>query len=192
VSKRRKRRKNGNNLKNPTEERRGSRRIIPIIRMSGKVFLFLNCFFALLFSCTESEEYYAFKHISDGRWFKDSVICLQFDSLRLNSSDVYHVDIEIIHNKSYPYQDLWFLIGSNLQDSILQYDTLKCWVSDQFGKWVGAGGSGLHQLSVPYRKNISVESTVKNYCFFIHQFMKDDPLLGVEKIGVKIYKATNF
>jgi gliding motility-associated lipoprotein GldH len=160
--------------------------------MNSRAFILLNCFLALLLSCGESEEYYVFKHISDGQWSKDSVVCLQFDSLRLNSSDIYHVDIEIVHNKSYPYQDLWLLIGENLQDSILQYDTLKCWVSDQFGRWLGSGGSGLHQLSVSYKKNINVQDTVRNYCFFIQQFMKDDPLLGVEKIGVKIYKAKNF
>ncbi len=159
--------------------------------MNSRVLLLLNCL-VLLFSCGESEEYYAFKYISDGRWSKDSVLCLQFDSLRLNSSDVYHVDIEIIHNKSYPYQDLWLLIGNNLQDSILQYDTLKCLVNDQYGRWLGSGGSGLHQVSVSYKKNISVQDSVKNYCFFIRQFMRDDPLLGVEKIGVKMYKATDF
>jgi gliding motility-associated lipoprotein GldH len=159
--------------------------------MKSNPYFFLAFFVVILLSCNKNEEYYAFKHLSGGQWPRDSVIYIQFDSLRLNPPDSYQVDIEIMHNKSYPYQDLWLLIGNNLQDSILQYDTLKCRVCDQYGKWLSSGGSGMHQLSVSYKKNLRAKDSVNTYRFFIRQFMKDDPLLGIERIGVKISKAIN-
>lgn len=160
--------------------------------MKSNPYFLLAFFVVILLSCNKNEEYYAFKHLTGGRWPRDSVICIQFDSLRLNPFDSYQVDIEIMHNKSYPFQDLWLLIGNNLQDSILQYDTLKCRVCDQYGKWLSSGGGGMHQLSVSYKKNIRAKDSVNTYRFLIRQFMKDDPLLGIERVGVKISKTIHY
>jgi len=157
--------------------------------MNSKAYFFLTCLSVIFLSCNENNEYYAFKHLSSGQWPRDSVICIQFDSLRLNPSDIYQADIVIMHNKSYPYQDLWLLIGNNLQDTILQYDTLKCKVCDRYGKWLSSGGGGMHQLSVPCKKNIRAKDSVTHYRFYIRHFMKEDPLVGIERIGVKISKT---
>ena len=63
---------------------------------------------------------------------------------------------------------------------------------DEQGKWIGSGVGGLNQLSVRYLVNLSpvVRDSVTGYTVWIKQVMGDNPLHGVEKVGLKVEDET--
>ena len=60
-------------------------------------------------------------------------------------------------------------------------------VANEHGKWFGRGVGSLRQLSIPYKTAVQLDST-RNYEFYLFQIMNVDPLKGVEKVGVRVYK----
>lgn len=149
----------------------------------------------VLSSCVEHGEYYSYKQIENGMWYSDSVYTLQFDSLpgiasSSNLSYSYTSEIEIVHNNSYPYRNLQIIAGYyNAYDSLMHYDTVNCILEDySTGNWLGSGTGGLFQLSVPLANNIIpvMADSSLSIQFSVSHSMIDNPLKGIEKIGVKL------
>lgn len=148
-----------------------------------------------LTSCVNQGEYYSYKQIERGLWSADSVYSFRFDSLPVNVADSniiisYNSVIEIVHNNSYPYRNLQIIAGyHNAIDSLVHYDTLNCILEDSVsGSWLGSGTGGLFQLSVPFAENVvpvKADSALSLY-FSVRHAMQDNPLKGIEKIGVRI------
>ena len=155
---------------------------------SDAFILFAGLFFTILASCSGEEVYSRFHHIQNGKWYRDSVLVFEIDSLAPPSGAGYDVTVELTTNRGYLYRDLWLLIDQDLTDSLVHTDTVHCLLADEYGKWLGGGAGGLNQLSLPYRTFIPRDS-VYNYRLIIRQAMDEDQLRGVEKVGVKIIEA---
>lgn len=152
-------------------------------------FLFFVLLLSVLTSCAEDEVYYHFHHISGGKWYHDSRLTFRIDTLELLPSKRYDVAIEITSNRSYPYRDLWMQISHDFTDTLFHTDTLHYRLADEYGRWLGNGAGGLNQLSLPYLSSI-MPDTIRSHALYIRQIMNDDPLGGVEKIGVKVSTST--
>ncbi len=147
--------------------------------------------FAILFSgCNKGEVYYRFKHIPQAKWSKDSVSNFTMDSIAVTTGKRYDISIELTNNNQFPYQNLWLFITQNLQDTNFTSDTLQIELADIYGKWHGSGSGGLYQLSIPYKTALPLypDST---YSIQIRQGMRDEPIRGIEKVGVKVKEAVS-
>lgn len=143
----------------------------------------------ILTACAEGEVYYRFHQIGKGQWFRDSTLVFTMDSLDLPPGVRYDVTIELTTSGVYPYRDLWLQIDHNLADTVFRSDTMHYQLADGYGKWLGSGVGGLHQLSLPFLSAVSLDRSRK-YKLGIGQIMNDDPLTGIEKAGLKVM-ATN-
>lgn len=143
----------------------------------------------ILTACAEGEVYYRFHQIGKGQWFRDSTLVFTMDSLDLPPGVRYDVTIELTTSGVYPYRDLWLQIDHNLADTVFHRDTMHYQLADGYGKWLGSGVGGLHQLSLPFLSAVSLDRSRK-YKLGIGQIMNDDPLTGIEKAGLKVM-ATN-
>lgn len=155
------------------------------ITRNSFVLFCLGIVFVFLSSCSEGEIYYRYRHVQNAQWFKDSTLVFRIDSLAFTPSREYDISIEIANNNSYPYQNLWLYLEHNFSDSVFRRDSLQLTLADAHGRPKGSGVGGLYQLSVPYKTQVFRDS-VYAYEFRIRQAMTDDPLIGIEKIGVKI------
>lgn len=155
-----------------------------------KGLLIVICVNIVLFvlSCSEGEVYYRFQHIDKGKWDKENGLMFNMDSLSVDPAKRYDISIEISSNNAYRYQDVWFFISHTLTDSVLQHDTVHCYLADSYGKWLGSGVGGLNQLSFPHLTSVQLD-TARNYQLRIRQGMSDNPLTGIEKIGIKVMKS---
>lgn len=142
--------------------------------------------FGCIVSCNQKEEYYKFDSISQNEWIKTKDICFSLDSASINSNRSYSISIEIMHNISYPYKNLYLYIDHTLQDSISLRDTLECVLVDNLGKWKGSGNGSTRQLSVLYNTNFRLDTALHNEICISHA-MQDLKLKGIERIGLKIY-----
>ena len=132
--------------------------------------------------------YYRYHHIDKGRWYRDSTLIFTLGSDKVSQGNQYSFRIELSSNRSYPYRDLWLGVGHNLTDTLFHVDTLRVLLADEHGKWIGSGVGGLNQFSVPYLMNLSpaARDSVTGYTVWIKQVMGDNPLHGVEKVGLKV------
>lgn len=111
---------------------------------------------------------------------------IELDSLSVDPLKAYALSLEITHNNQYQYNDIWLLIDFfNLSDSLHNRRKMHILLADSFHRWRGSGVGGLHQLSVAYKDALLLD-TAKLYQIEIRQLMCDNPLIGIEKIGVKI------
>ncbi|MBK5194736.1 MAG: gliding motility lipoprotein GldH [Proteiniphilum sp.] len=149
------------------------------------LFFVAGALFSLLISCSEGEEYYRFHHIEKGKWYRDSTLIFTMDSLNISAGRAYDVTIEISSGYIYPYRNLWLRIDHNLADTLLRSDTLHYRLADEHGKWLGSGVGGLNQLSLPFLSSIPLYMP-HLYRLTIAHVMSDDPLTGIEKVGLKV------
>lgn len=139
-----------------------------------------------LLSCRQNEVYYEFATIPQHQWYESSEICFEVDSIQIDPSRKYNINLEISHNVQYAYKTLWLLIDHNLQDTIITRDTLECLLTDEMGKWKGSGNGPVRQISLQYKSEINLDTT-KHKQICVRHAMQDFQLKGIERIGLKIY-----
>ena len=139
-------------------------------------------------SCSKGEVYYRFHHLQHGKWHRDSSLLFAVDSTVLQPGKPFSLSIELSFNNSYPYQDFWLRVEHNLTDPFFRSDTLYVKVADERGRWLGSGVGGLHQLSIacPYVVRPTARDSTTGYRVTMAHYMDDNPLKGVEKVGLKL------
>lgn len=142
--------------------------------------------FGCMCSCNQGEAYYQFRQIPQNEWNKNQEVSFLLDSVAISPQHNYAISIEILHNITYSYKNLFLYIDHTLQDSILVRDTLECMLVDDLGKWYGSGNGATRQLSVLYKTNQKIDTALHNEVIIRHA-MQDLKLKGIEKIGLKIY-----
>lgn len=147
--------------------------------------LLLGVLVLSLVSCSNREVYFRYHQIEKGMWFSDSVLSFTMDSVSFNPAQLHDLTIEITTADIYPFKDIWLKVEHNLDDSICRIDTLHSRLADDYGKWLGSGTAGLHQFSLPYKSTVALD-TSRVYVLQISQVMNDNPLPGVERVGLKV------
>ena len=110
------------------------------------------------------------------------------DSTLFELNRPYDLTIEVTNSVSYPYQNIWFFVQSNIDtDSVLVDTSKEFLLADKLGKWQGSGFGTLYKSSLPFGE-ITFKET-RNYRIKIEHGMRDQTLSGIEKVGIKISKA---
>ncbi|MDD4697761.1 MAG: gliding motility lipoprotein GldH [Fermentimonas sp.] len=156
------------------------------MKVRSKIRLFFVGILLITFaSCSNGEVYFRYHHIERGMWYRDSVLSFTLDSISIKSDFRNDFSIELTTSELYPYKDIWLQVEHNLNDTVYTRDTLHTRLADDYGKWIGSGTGGLHQISLPYKSEITLD-TSRIYVLKISHLMKDEPLYGVEKAGIKV------
>lgn len=167
------------------------RTIISPKTVRNSIFVFL--FGVLLFSlaaCSKGEVFFRYNQIGKGVWHRDSLLTYTMDSISLNPLLRYNLSIELTTADKYPYKDIWLKVEHNLNDSIFSIDTIHSMLADDYGRWLGSGAAGLHQISIPYKSTVALDTSMI-YELQISHLMSNNPLPGVEKVGLKVVEYSN-
>ena len=151
-----------------------------------------NIFFLLIgliffLSCSGDELYFRYEKVEKGDWYKDSVLTFPIDTLMAEQIGEYNISLEVTTSMLYAYSDIQLKIDHNLNDTIISSDTMRFKIVDDYGKWMGRGVGSLRQLSIPYKTSVLLDST-RNYEINIFHLINKDPLHGIEKVGIRVYK----
>lgn len=138
------------------------------------------------FSCRHDEVYYRFSEMRDSRWFSADTLFFHVDSSLVHAGTFYHVSLEITHNAGYPYCNLWFYMQDDMEEAgKFSASSRQYMLADSFGKWYGSGFGALYQLSLAYKDSVCFNAP-HDFCIKVVHGMRDEPLQGIEKVGVKI------
>ena len=108
------------------------------------------------------------------------------DSSSITVNKNYAIALELSHNTTYQYQNLFLISEHTLQDSIPSNDTIEIVLMDDLGNWRGTGNGATRQLSQLYKSSIKIDTALHNEITIRHA-MQNLKLKGIEKIGLKIY-----
>jgi len=145
----------------------------------------LICLFAGFNSCRNGDVYYEFHDIKKQKWSKYDTLYFYIDSTSVNPLSKYDITIELANNFDYPYRNIWLYAQDNITDTVFRNYSEQHMLADEFGKWYGSGFGALYQLSVPYRSSVQFKDG-RNYCLKLIHGMRDEPLPGIGKVGVRI------
>ena len=136
-------------------------------------------------SCEKREAYYHFSELKEASWSKFDTIYFDIDSLSVTPNTPYDITIELTNNSDYPYQNIWLYIQDDFEDTTFSLEEKQYELANKLGKWHGSGFGSLYQLPLLYKKNIFFTEK-RNYHLKVVHGMRDEPLQGIEKIGLKI------
>jgi len=83
--------------------------------------------------------------------------------------------------------DFWLFVDIHSPEGMVARDTVKIMLADHRGKWLGHGLGSKFDTRLVFRKNLRFPASGK-YLFEYEQAMRDEPLSGIEDIGLRIEK----
>lgn len=140
----------------------------------------------LCLSCTDATIAHQYETIPKDGWNRDNI--LNFD-VEVDSTELYsNIDIELSYNNNYPYSNLHLFVSAidSTANKIFS-DTINITLADEYGKWLGDGWGSSYQQVEEYKKGYSFPSP-GNYKIKIQQGMRDNPIVGIEKVGVRLVR----
>jgi gliding motility-associated lipoprotein GldH len=96
------------------------------------------------------------------------------------------MQITIRHTDAYPYQNLWLFVDIEQDSLVLTRDTIECYMANERGEWLG-GGLTVHELPLLYSDHYLFTNSGE-YLISITQGMRNDTLIGIKEVGVKIIR----
>lgn len=139
-------------------------------------------------SCNQRETYYHFTELTDKGWSKFDTISFEIDSLSVQPNTPYDITIELVNNSDYPFQNIWLYVEDDFKYPTFVRQEKEYEVANKLGKWHGSGFGSLFQLSLSYKKDVFFP-VKRNYRLKVVQGMRNEPLFGIEKVGLKIEKS---
>ena len=119
-------------------------------------------------------------------WSKDSIYT--FDIPITETNRRYNVYVNIRNRGEYPYQNLWLYLSRTSPDKQVVSDTIECYLADKRGKWLGSGVGSVFDMPVLYEQNIQFKTSGVYHYKIVHG-MRDNVLLGINDIGMRVEKA---
>jgi gliding motility-associated lipoprotein GldH len=136
-------------------------------------------------SCDPQKIYEANIRIPEKGWKQSEVVRFSVNIAdTANTCDIY---VNVRNNSRYGSIELWLFVNVHAPSGQQERDTLKINITDEYGKWMGNGLGNTFDLRKLYRKNIRFPQK-GTYIFEYMHGMRDEPLTGVEDIGLRIEK----
>jgi gliding motility-associated lipoprotein GldH len=129
----------------------------------------------------------------------EQYVSLKNDEWNLSQKPVFYVDVNdtitehniyfnIRHTGNYKYANLFILFTVQGPKSKAETNRFEFKLAEADGKWLGSGLGDVYSSSIPVMQKIKFPKKGV-YSFSIEQNMRDNPLLGIEDVGVRIEKA---
>jgi len=148
-----------------------------------KKYLFLFAASIFIFSC--GPNYILDKKVDfeNEHWiYADSIA---FDFEIANSKKLYSLYLDVEHLTEYSFQNMYIKLHSVFPDGKRTSQQISVNLMDKFGRWKGDCNSDECDFRLPINVETNFEQIGK-YTFIIEQFMRKNPLEGIQSIAFRI------
>ena len=148
----------------------------------------IGVFFVLFFlaSCKNDSEQVFLNDIK-GKWNKKAE--QKFNFKIEDAQNPKNIIFVVRNNNDYPYSNIRLIVNfSNLKTKNKSTDTLNYILAKPNGAWIGKGFGETKETLFQYKLNYKFPAN-GNYSIGVIQAMRNDNLIGIEDIGVKIETA---
>jgi gliding motility-associated lipoprotein GldH len=151
-----------------------------------KNYVFLIIITAFLQGCDNDTLVNTFDSVSSQNWTYIRPIKANIDVT--DSTKAYNIYVNFRHTVDYKYANLWLrfhIIGPD-KKQIIERQEFQLALSD--GQWLGKGSGSLYSYQLIYKENYQFK-TKGRYTILVEQNMRDNPLKGVNDVGLRIELA---
>ncbi len=99
-----------------------------------------------------------------------------------------NIYVNVRNNSKFKSMELWLFVDTYAPVGNTQRDTLKIMLADYRGKWLGHGLGDKYDNRILFHKNVRFPSS-GTYVFEYEQAMREEPLIGIDDIGLRIELA---
>ncbi|MCB0686674.1 MAG: gliding motility lipoprotein GldH [Saprospiraceae bacterium] len=135
----------------------------------------------ILSSCLADHFYAETAEIVDQSWQYVDTLEYSFDIQ--DTTTRYDIGLTIKHSDEYAFQNLYVKIFTVFPDGKNLAQTLPIDFADHTGKWYGVCSGDICTLEVILQEN-AIFNQMGMHHFKIAQFMRVDPVIGIESIGL--------
>ncbi|MDR1668177.1 MAG: gliding motility lipoprotein GldH [Bacteroidales bacterium] len=140
----------------------------------------------LLASCDTNKIYETHLRIPDDGWKQNDI--KRFNVYVADTASACNIYINVRNNNQYKSMELWLFVTVGSPSGKRQRDTVSIRIADEYGKWIGNGLGSHFDTRLLFQKDIRFPET-GIFTFEYEQGMRDEPLIGVEDIGLRIEKS---
>lgn len=154
--------------------------------MKGRIVIIAFVMLSLLTACGSGvifDEKYTYK---EALWNSDDIA--KFDVPVEDSTELFNFYILIRNTTEYPWANLQLFLKTLFPDNTMAVDTIECFLAAPDGKWLGKGKGFIRDNKILLHRNVRFFQKGL-YSFEFKQAMRQDPLPGIESIGLRIEKA---
>ncbi len=145
-----------------------------------------------IISCDSKREYDSFVSISNNSWETENAVSFLFEITdTINKKDLF---LNIRNNEKYSYSNLFLITTLNFPNGKKIVDTLEYEMTDNSGRFLGKGFTGIKENKLFYKENV-VFPTAGEYSVSISQAMRKSgevsgikSLEGITDVGFRIEK----
>jgi len=149
------------------------------------LFLFALVIFTL-YSCDSNRIYESNVKIPADGWRRHDIVRFEVEITdTINQCNIY---INVRNNNKYRYMDLWLFVNTISPAGKRVRDTAHIKLADHRGKWLGNGLGSKFDSRIFLRRNVRFP-VPGVYIFEYEQGMRDEPLIGIEDVGIRIEKC---
>lgn len=157
-----------------------------IVWKRSKKYIFWTLLIVGLCACDSGRLYENNVLIPKDGWFRADRA--RFEVEITDTISGYDILINVRNNSNYKYMELWLFIDSYAPTGNVQRDTMKIMLADYQGKWLGNGLGDKFDNRVMFHKNVRFPVSGV-YAFEYEQAMRDEPLKGIDDIGLRIEQS---
>jgi gliding motility-associated lipoprotein GldH len=145
--------------------------------------LFMTLPLLLLFSCGKGKIFTEYKTVGENGWERKNKIV--FEPEIKDNSSAYNIYVNVRHDDSYAYRNLYIFLTTEYPDGRKELDTLECTLADEKNHWLGKGAGDLWDNSILMETNVRFPIPGK-YKFTFEQGMRIDPVPMIMDVGLTI------
>jgi gliding motility-associated lipoprotein GldH len=150
-------------------------------------FLFAACCIILL-ACNHLDLFEKNTPIPGYEWKSDFAVNGSFSIA--DTTAAYILFIVLRHTDSYKYNNIWLNVGIQNPGDTMFYQKLDLQLGYDAGGWEGSGMNDIWEIRKPLNATPLRFIKPGNFNYSIRQIMRDNPLLHVMSIGLRVEKSS--
>jgi gliding motility-associated lipoprotein GldH len=137
----------------------------------------------LLVSCDSNRVYEDNRNIEGASWYYKSTV--PFDVQIKDTLKWYNVYANVRVSTDYKYSNIFMWVHAISPDKKEEKRRIEIRLADESGKWIGSGLGDLYDYRFPVFSHIRFPQS-GFYRFELEQNMRDDTLMHVKSVGVRV------
>ncbi len=155
-----------------------------------KAFLALSifCLAIIMAGCGNNYEYIQKYTIDNNSWnYQDT---LNFNFNIIDTNRIYNLYLEVEHESSYAFQNLYTQIHTKFPGGERLDETLSLELANKAGNWLGDCSGSSCALLIPIQEN-AYFNAAGDYEITLEQYMRENPIKGITSISFYLEKTKN-
>jgi gliding motility-associated lipoprotein GldH len=143
----------------------------------------------LLSSCTQIEIFEKNTSIPDYKWQASFVA--KGDFIIADTIAPYSIYLVLRHTDAYQYNNIWLNIGLQPPGDSMHMQKINLTLGNDASGWEGSGMNDIWEVRSLLNGDARRFKQPGKYSFSISQIMRDNPLLNIMSVGLRIEKKKN-